>query len=178
MHRRPCWPGPNPHSRRNDTGPRVGRLSGRAGSGGKADEFAAHGLAGARAGRLAERANRRPFPPRLRRRAGHRIHYVEGIACLSFILPGLLVMTVAARAFANCPASVFQATNEGCAEDVLPSPLRPWQAGAFLHEGRPAARLGRRSHRRVRLASRRAGQRGRRLAPFLVGRFAFSLMRR
>jgi len=178
VHRRPCWPGLNAHSHRNDTGPRVGRLSGRAGSGGKAGEFAAHGLAGARAGRLAERANRRPFPRRLRRRAGHRIHYVEGIACLSFIMPGLLVLTVAARAFANCPASVFQATNEGYAEDVLTSALRPWQlalsymSGGLLH-GLVAVLT-------VALVPLPGAQdrEGAVWRPLLVGRVSFSLMRR
>lgn len=58
---------------------------------------------------------------------GSRIHHIEGIRYLSFILPGLLVMTVASQAFANCSTSLFQAKNEGYIEDVLTSPLRPWQ---------------------------------------------------
>jgi ABC-2 type transport system permease protein len=58
---------------------------------------------------------------------GQRIHRVEGIPYLSFILPGLLVMTVAGQAFANCSTSLFQAKNEGYIEDILTSPLRPWQ---------------------------------------------------
>ena len=58
---------------------------------------------------------------------GHRIHHVEGLPYLSFILPGLLVMTVAAQSFANCSTSLFQAKNEGYIEDILTSPLRPWQ---------------------------------------------------
>jgi ABC-2 type transport system permease protein len=57
----------------------------------------------------------------------HRIHRVDGIPYLSFILPGLLVMTVAGQAFANSSTSLFQAKNEGYIEDVLTSPLRPWQ---------------------------------------------------
>jgi ABC-2 type transport system permease protein len=56
-----------------------------------------------------------------------RINRVEGLPYLSFILPGLLVMTVASQAFANCSTSLFQAKNEGYIEDVLTSPLRPWQ---------------------------------------------------
>ena len=46
---------------------------------------------------------------------------------LRFILPGLLVMTVVAQAFANNSTSLFQAKNEGYIEDVLSSPMRPWQ---------------------------------------------------
>lgn len=36
-------------------------------------------------------------------------------------------MTVAGQAFANASTSLFQAKNEGYIEDVLTSPLRPWQ---------------------------------------------------
>ena len=58
---------------------------------------------------------------------GGRIRHVEGLAYISFILPGLLVMTVAGQAFANAATSVFQAKNEGYIEDVLSSPLQPRQ---------------------------------------------------
>jgi len=58
---------------------------------------------------------------------GARIRHIEGLPYLSFILPGLLVMTVAAQAFANCATSLFQAKNEGYIEDILTSPLRPRQ---------------------------------------------------
>ena len=58
---------------------------------------------------------------------GQRIHHVEGLPYLSFILPGLLVMMVAGQSFANCSTSLFQAKNEGYIEDILTSPLRPWQ---------------------------------------------------
>jgi ABC-2 type transport system permease protein len=44
-----------------------------------------------------------------------------------FILPGLLVMTVAGQAFANNSTSLFQAKNEGYIDDVLTSPLRARQ---------------------------------------------------
>ncbi|HYY33210.1 MAG TPA: hypothetical protein VE693_06435 [Gaiellaceae bacterium] len=37
---------------------------------------------------------------------GKRIHDIEGLPYLSFILPGLLVMTVAAQSFANCSTSL------------------------------------------------------------------------
>lgn len=52
---------------------------------------------------------------------------VDGIDYVRFILPGLLVMTVTGQAFANNSTSVFQAKNEGYIEDVLTSPMRPWQ---------------------------------------------------
>lgn len=58
---------------------------------------------------------------------GTRIHRVEGIPYMRFILPGLLVMTVAAQAFANSSTSLFQAKNEGYIESVLASPIRPSQ---------------------------------------------------
>lgn len=94
-----------------------------------------------------------------------RIHDIEGVPYVTFILPGLLVMTVAIQSFANSSTSLFQARNEGYIEDVLSSPLRAWQlvlaymsggllrafvaAGAvavaaapFAHEGvRPATTL-------------------------------------
>jgi ABC-2 type transport system permease protein len=58
---------------------------------------------------------------------GDRIGEIEAIPYLEFILPGLLVMTVATQAFANNSTSLFQAKSEGYIEDVLTSPLRPWQ---------------------------------------------------
>lgn len=58
---------------------------------------------------------------------GGRLRQVEGVDYLWFILPGLLVMTVAAQAFANAATSLFQAKNEGYIEDVLTSPMRHWQ---------------------------------------------------
>lgn len=67
---------------------------------------------------------------------GKRIHRVEGLPYLTFILPGLLVMTVASQSFANCSTSVFQAKSEGYIEDVLTSPLRSWQlAVAYVSGG-------------------------------------------
>ncbi len=67
---------------------------------------------------------------------GHRIHHVAGLPYLTFILPGVLVMTVAGQSFANSSTSLFQAKNEGYIEDVLTSPLRSWQlAFAYLAGG-------------------------------------------
>jgi ABC-2 type transport system permease protein len=66
---------------------------------------------------------------------GGRIHRIEGVRYLDFILPGLLVMTVASQATANAATSLFQAKNEGYLEDVLTSPLRPWQIVASYAAG-------------------------------------------
>jgi ABC-2 type transport system permease protein len=67
---------------------------------------------------------------------GHRIHHVEGLPYLTFILPGLLVTTVAGQSFANASTSLFQAKNEGYIEDVLTAPLRAGQlAFAYLAGG-------------------------------------------
>jgi ABC-2 type transport system permease protein len=57
---------------------------------------------------------------------GGRLRQVEGVDYVTFILPGLLVMTVAGQAFANAATSLYQAKNEGYIEDVLSSPLRHW----------------------------------------------------
>lgn len=67
---------------------------------------------------------------------GGRIKTIEGLDYVSFILPGLLVVTIASQAFANNSTSLFQAKSEGYIEDVLTSPLRPWQlAAAYLVGG-------------------------------------------
>ena len=47
----------------------------------------------------------------------------------------MLVMTVAVQAFANNSTSLFQAKNEGYIEDLLTSPLRPWQLAAGYMTG-------------------------------------------
>ena len=64
-----------------------------------------------------------------------RLHAVDGVRYVRFILPGLLVMTVASQAFANSSTSLFQAKNEGYIEDLLTSPLRPWQLGVGYMAG-------------------------------------------
>lgn len=58
---------------------------------------------------------------------GNHLRSVAGVDYLRFILPGLLVMTVTGQTFANNSTSLFQAKNEGYIEDVLSSPIRPWQ---------------------------------------------------
>jgi ABC-2 type transport system permease protein len=67
---------------------------------------------------------------------GGELRSAAGPDYLTFILPGLLVMTVAGQTFANNSTSVFQAKNEGYIDDVLTSPLRAWQlAVAFMSGG-------------------------------------------
>jgi ABC-2 type transport system permease protein len=66
---------------------------------------------------------------------GTRLHSIDGVRYVRFILPGLLVMTVAVQAFANNSTSLFQAKNEGYIEDLLTSPLRPWQLTAGYMTG-------------------------------------------
>ncbi len=79
---------------------------------------------------------------------GTRLHAIDGVHYVRFVLPGLLVMTVAAQAFANNSTSLFQAKNEGYIGDLLSSPLRPWQlvtgyaAGGLLRGWLSAALLG------------------------------------
>lgn len=58
---------------------------------------------------------------------GRRIRELEGVPYAEFVLPGLLVMTVASQTFANNSTSLFQAKSEGYIDDVLTSPLAPWQ---------------------------------------------------
>lgn len=58
---------------------------------------------------------------------GTRLREIEGVPYLSFILPGLLVMTTAGQAFANNATSIFQAKYDGYIEDVLSSPIGAWR---------------------------------------------------
>jgi ABC-2 type transport system permease protein len=79
---------------------------------------------------------------------GGRIDRVEGVRYLAFILPGLIVTTIASQATANAATSLFQAKSEGYIEDVLTSPLRPWQivgsyvAGSLVRALTAAAVIG------------------------------------
>lgn len=79
---------------------------------------------------------------------GKRIHHIEGLPYLHFILPGLLVMTVAGQSFANNSTSIFQAKNEGYIEGVLASPINGWQlvlaymTGGLVRSGLAALVVG------------------------------------
>ncbi len=66
---------------------------------------------------------------------GDRLRQAEELSYLAFILPGLLVMTVAGQSFANASTSLFQAKNEGYLDDVLSSPLRPAEIAASYMAG-------------------------------------------
>lgn len=66
---------------------------------------------------------------------GPRIGDVEGLGYIAFVLPGLLVLTVVGPALANASTSLYQAKSEGYLEDVLTSPLRPWQIVAAYAAG-------------------------------------------
>lgn len=66
---------------------------------------------------------------------GARIRQIEGLDYLDFILPGLLVMTVASQSVVNASTSLFQAKNEGYIDDVLTAPLRAWQLVAAYMAG-------------------------------------------
>lgn len=66
---------------------------------------------------------------------GPRIGEVEGLDYLAFVLPGLLVLTTVGPAIANASTSLYQAKSEGYIEDVLTSPLRPWQVVAAYAAG-------------------------------------------
>lgn len=66
---------------------------------------------------------------------GPRIGEVEGLDYLVFVLPGLLVMTAVGPALANASTSLYQAKSEGYLEDVLTSPLHPWQIVAAYATG-------------------------------------------
>ena len=64
---------------------------------------------------------------------GGRIDRIEGVRYVAFILPGLIVMTIAGQATANSATSLFQAKSEGYIEDVLTSPVRAWQiVGSYV----------------------------------------------
>jgi ABC-2 type transport system permease protein len=66
---------------------------------------------------------------------GARIRQIEGLDYLNFILPGLVVMTVASQSIANASTSVFQAKNEGYIDDLLTAPLQAWQVVAAYMAG-------------------------------------------
>lgn len=73
---------------------------------------------------------------------GDRLQRVEGLDYLAFILPGLLVMTVATQSIANASTSLFQAKNEGYIEDVLTAPLRASQIVVAYMAGAIVRALG------------------------------------
>ncbi len=119
-----------------------------------------------------------------------RVRNVSGVPYEQFIVPGLIAMAMVQAAFANNSSTVFQARFDRYINDILSSPMHPWQMTAgfvvggiyrgFLI-GAVAAGAGgdpdRRGHRPPVRAGRRGGpvpgavrrlrHRGRRVRPEL-----------
>jgi ABC-2 type transport system permease protein len=66
---------------------------------------------------------------------GQRIGHVHGVAYLTYIVPGVVLMQVATQAYSNNSASTFQARSDGYIEDVLSAPMHPWQVALALLSG-------------------------------------------
>lgn len=58
---------------------------------------------------------------------GTRISGIAGIPYDVFIVPGLIAMAMAQAAFSNSSSSLLQARSERYINDVLASPMHPWQ---------------------------------------------------
>lgn len=58
---------------------------------------------------------------------GSRIREVEGIPYLEFVLPGLVLMSIITSSYGNTSSSIFDAKRERYIDDVLISPITPFQ---------------------------------------------------
>ena len=58
---------------------------------------------------------------------GSRIESIEGFDYDVFIVPGLIAMAMAQAAFSNNSSTLLQARNDRYINDVLASPMHPWQ---------------------------------------------------
>jgi len=58
---------------------------------------------------------------------GSRIQSIEGFDYDVFIVPGLIAMAMAQAAFSNNSSTLLQARNDRYINDVLASPMHPWQ---------------------------------------------------
>jgi ABC-2 type transport system permease protein len=58
---------------------------------------------------------------------GSRIQSIEGFPYDQFIVPGLIAMAMAQAAFSNNSSTLLQARNDRYINDVLASPMHPWQ---------------------------------------------------
>jgi len=56
---------------------------------------------------------------------GGRVHQVNGIPYISFIVPGLVFLGIANNAFLNTSSSIFITKIQGTVVDLLVAPLRP-----------------------------------------------------
>ena len=64
-----------------------------------------------------------------------RIREVAGVEYVVFIVPGLIAMAMAQAAYSNNSSSIFQARSDRYLNDVLASPMRPWQMHLGLSVG-------------------------------------------
>ena len=66
---------------------------------------------------------------------GGRIKEIGGVEYEVFIVPGLITMAMVQAAYANNSATVFQAKFDRYLNDVLASPMRPWEVNVGLNLG-------------------------------------------
>jgi ABC-2 type transport system permease protein len=66
---------------------------------------------------------------------GSRIKQVDGVDYDTFIVPGLITMAMVQAAYQNNSATVFQARFDRYLNDILASPMRPWEINLGLTLG-------------------------------------------
>ncbi|MDP9400045.1 MAG: ABC transporter permease [Actinomycetota bacterium] len=66
---------------------------------------------------------------------GGRIRAIEGTPYEAFIVPGLIAMAMVQAAYMNNASSVFQARFDRYLNDILASPMRPWEVCVGLSLG-------------------------------------------
>jgi ABC-2 type transport system permease protein len=66
---------------------------------------------------------------------GGRIKQVGDVPYDEFIVPGLVAMAMVQAAYANNASSVFQARSDRYINDIVASPLRPWEINVGLTAG-------------------------------------------
>jgi ABC-2 type transport system permease protein len=67
---------------------------------------------------------------------GSRINEVQGFDYEVFIVPGLIAMAMAQAAYSNNASTVYQGRSDRFIDDVLASPMHPWQMNTgFLAGG-------------------------------------------
>jgi len=66
---------------------------------------------------------------------GGRIKQVDGVEYEVFIVPGLITMAMVQAAYSNNSATVFQARFDRYLNDILASPMRPWEINLGLTLG-------------------------------------------
>jgi ABC-2 type transport system permease protein len=66
---------------------------------------------------------------------GGRIKQVDGVDYETFIVPGLITMAMVQAAYQNNSSTVFQARFDRYLNDILASPMRPWEINLGLTLG-------------------------------------------